>query len=130
MELLKYIDITIIIILIIIFFTYFFYHLLFNTNKIIRYRVINEPPEEEDYKIMTNIKKTDTCRSICKGKTCCQYEKKKRDYNKCNICKMKLMCYNEDNESCEPCLFGRDCSKYSCNNNEPINPKDNYCTLC
>ena len=130
MELLKYIDITIIIILIIIFFTYFFYNLLFNTNKIIRYRVINELPEEEDYKIITTIKKADTCESICKGKTCCQYEKKKRDYNKCNMCKMKLMCYNEDNESCEPCLFGRDCSKYSCNNNEPINPKDNYCTLC
>ena len=79
---------------------------------------------------MTNIKKTDTCESICKGKICCQYEKKKKDYNKCNICKMKLMCYNEDNESCEPCLFGRDCDKYSCNNDEPINPKDNYCILC
>ena len=46
MELLKYIDITIIIILIIIFFTYFFYNLLFNTNKIIKYRVINEQPSE------------------------------------------------------------------------------------
>ena len=56
MELFKYIDITIIIILIIIFFTYFFYNLLFNTNKIIRYIVINEPPEEEDYKIMDIIK--------------------------------------------------------------------------
>ena len=60
MELLKYIDITIIIILIIIFFTYFFYNLLFNTNKIIRYRVINELPEEEDYKIKTPLKKTDS----------------------------------------------------------------------
>lgn len=129
MELLKYIDITIIIILIIIFFTYFFYNLLFNTNKIIRYRVIDEPSEEEYYKINMPLKKN-TCRSMCKAKTCCMYEKRKKDYNKCNECKMKLMCYNQDNESCEPCLFGRDCSKYSCNNNKPINPKDNYCMLC
>ena len=47
MEYLKYIDATIIIILIIVFFSYFFYNLLFNTNKIISYKVIENPYEED-----------------------------------------------------------------------------------
>lgn len=128
MEYLKYIDATIIIILIIVFFSYFFYNLLFNTNKIISYKVI-ENPYEEDYIIKKKPVKN-TCREKCKGKVCCDYEKKREDYNNCTKCKNKFMCYNKNTNSCELCLSGMNCDKYSCNKKEPINPKDNYCILC
>ena len=124
----KYIDITIILLLIIIFFTYFLYKLLFETNKLIRYRVVNYS-KDNNYQIPI-IKKNKKCRQLCKEKICCDYENKKSKYKKCKECESKFMCYNNLEGKCEFCLKRNNCNEFSCNGNEPINPKDNYCLLC
>jgi hypothetical protein len=115
---LKYIDIIIIIILIILFFVYLFYQLFFRTNKLVVYRVI-QSINQKPYPI-----------KIPEKKTCCDYEAKNKNLHPWKDCQMKLMCYDEFDDKCKFCINKFSCDRFSCNGNEPINPKDNYCVLC
>jgi len=124
---LKYIDVTIIITLIILFFIYLFYYLFFQTNKLVGYRVI-QTKHQKSYPIKRPGGKT--CNQLCREKTCCEYESKKTHYHKCKECQRKLMCYDEFEDKCKFCINNFSCDRFSCNGNEPINPKDNYCILC
>ena len=113
----------IILLLAFIFIFYLFYSLINNKNKIVRYRVVKSPIEEDNDTNDEDI--------ICNDSINCAYKKQKDLYNKCLSCKKKFMCFDENKYKCKFCLFrNKSCSRFGCFGGPPINPNKNNCIKC
>jgi len=78
------------------------------------------------------------CRQYCKKDVCDKYSNVIYNYDSCNTCAEKNLCWSELQRTCIKCNENtKSCNeKYGCYNKEddsyngPINPGDNFCKLC
>ncbi len=97
-------------------------------NNIIQYNTIKLPIGDPNIKI----KKEDAkCNQYCNDNICNDYQNQKIKYDLCNECKKEGKCYDPNEGICKFCLDFRTCETlYGCDNNEPIDPINNFCNKC
>ncbi len=105
-------------------------------SSIIKYRVIDIPPEnleEEtiDYNKLKHKYDIKNCNQVCKRKLCDNYHVQNIKYDLCKECKKEGKCYDPNEGICKFCLDFRSCETlYGCNNKAPIDPTYNNCQEC
>ena len=123
--------------ILLVLFTLFFGFLYIQTHsKITKYRVITTQLQDTDIpSYIENQQKYHIsnveCKDRCDKEICTNYEIQKSNYEQCQKCASKGLCFDPFGKDCEKCVRLKSCEEaYGCDNKEPTNPVLTDCNPC